>query len=298
MKKLLRILVLFPLLVACENPDEEKEPLADNASLNVATFNIRLATEDDTGVRSWETRRPNVIATIKDNDFDVVGFQEVLTNQQEELRALLPEYSFYFVGRDDGTKGEAVGIAYKKGRFYPLNQICFWLSPTPDAPSNAKEWGGPTDKRVAAGCRLVEKASQKQFWYLVTHLEVGGNYDNVRIKSSEVILEREKAINVSGLPFFVAGGMNTIYPEETSMELLREVFSDTFLEAEEKGVREGPVGTYNAFNPDADMEDELVKQDYIFAKGGYTLNSYKAITTKFDGQYPSDHLPVVINVTL
>ena len=299
MKKLF-LITLLPILFSCSKAAGDNSGMSKKEiNLNIATFNIRLSTTDDTGVRSWEARRSSVVAVIRDNDLDVVGFQEVLEDQQEDLKALLPEYSFYFVGRDDGTKGEAVGVAYRNSRFQPLNHLCFWLSPTPDTPSNASGWGGhPTRKRVAAVCRLIENSSHKQFYYLVTHMETGGSYAGARTKSAELILEREKLLNVNGLPFFVAGDMNTTYPDEESMEVLRTVFSDTFREADDKGVRQGPMGTFNGFDPEADLDNELVMLDYVFAKGDYTLNRYKVIDTRYDGQYPSDHLPIVINVTM
>jgi endonuclease/exonuclease/phosphatase family metal-dependent hydrolase len=91
--------------------------------------------------------------------------------------------------------------------------------------------------------------------------------------------------------------MNPIAPTEVPMRKLREVFSDTFQEADKEGLREGPIGTYNGFNPDANMESQGKRGDYIFAKGDYDLKRFKVIDTKFSGQYPSDHLPVTITVT-
>ena len=46
------------------------------------------------------------------------------------------------------------------------------------------------------------------------------------------------------------------------------------------------------------MESHGKRGDYIFAKGEYDLKRFKVIDTKFSGQYPSDHLPVMITVTL
>lgn len=297
MEKFFAFVLIFLLLSCSHDGGTSENP--KELTLNIATFNIRVLTDEDQDARSWEVRKSNVASTIQDNDFDVVGLQEVLPAQQYDLKNLLPDYSFYFVGRDDGTNGEAVGIAYKKSRFYPLNYLRFWLSPTPNQPSNASAWGGhPTRKRVVAVSRLVEINTRKQFYYLVTHMETGGSYAESRSKSAELIIEREVLLNMDDLPFFVAGDMNTTHPDENSMNVLRGVFNDTFCEAEEKGVREGPRGTYAGFNPDVDLDNEYRMLDYIFAKGDYMLNSYRVIDAKYDGQYPSDHLPVVINVTM
>ena len=115
--------LLFPTLIlalafSCEKPasggtdNNGDNPTEAPDTLNLATFNIRYATSQDTGVKSWASRKASVIASVKDNNFDVVGFQEVLSNQQTDLKNALTDYSFYFVGRDDGTNGEAVVASF------------------------------------------------------------------------------------------------------------------------------------------------------------------------------------------
>ena len=64
------------------------------------------------------------------------------------------------------------------------------------------------------------------------------------------------------------------------------------------GVREGPVGSYNGFNPDVNLETQSRRGDYIFYKGDVKLLGYRCIDDKFDGQYPSDHLPVMADMQI
>ena len=88
--------LLFPALMlalafSCEKPasggtDSTDEDVAVAETLNIATFNIRYATSEDTGVKSWASRKESCFASVKDNDFDVVGFQEVLAKQQADLK--------------------------------------------------------------------------------------------------------------------------------------------------------------------------------------------------------------------
>ena len=302
MKRYLLLPILALLFAcSCEKPakggnDDTAETKAD--TLNLATFNIRYATPNDTGVKSWASRKAACVASVRDNDFDIVGFQEVLSIQQSDLKSALPEYEFNFIGRDDGVNGEAVGIGYLKDRLSVLDGGRFWLSPTPERPSNAQDWGGPTRKRVAVWFKFEDKKTDKQFYFLSTHLEVSEDYLDVRTKSAELIIAKEKEINTEGLPFFVVGDMNPIAPTELSMRKLREVFNDTFQQADAEELREGPIGTYNVFNPDVNMDSPSKRGDYIFGKGNYILRKFKVIDTKYDGQYPSDHIPVTITVTL
>lgn len=298
-------LMALALACSCEKPGnggsqtgEEPAPEVKADSLNLATFNIRYATSNDTGVKSWASRKAACVASVRDNAFDAVGFQEVLPVQQSDLKAALPEYIFMFVGRDDGTNGEAVGIGYRPDRLKALDSGRFWLSPTPNIPSNAQEWGGPTRKRVAVWFKFEDLKTSRQFYYLSTHLEVSEDYLDVRTRSAELIIEREELINSEGLPFFVVGDMNPIAPTELSMRTMRKVFHDTFQQADSLGVRQGPIGTYNGFNPEANLESQSKRGDYIFGKGAYELKRFRVVDTKYDGQYPSDHIPVVVTVTL
>ena len=270
----------------------------ETKNLELATFNIRYGTPKDTGVRSWDARRSSCIACVRDNDFDVVGFQEVLAHQQEDLKRLLPEYEFEFVGRNDGTSGEAVGIGYKKDRVKALESGRFWLSPTPDTPSNSVEWGGPQRNRVAVWIKFEDLKTGKKFYYLSTHMEVGREQAGVRSHSADLVISREMEINREGLPFFVVGDLNPAGQTEEMLLKFRAHFQDTFHLADKLGCRFGPVGTYNGFNPDADLSSEGKKGDYIFGKGKFRLYRYEALTDKYDGQYPSDHLAVSVTVRL
>lgn len=290
-KILLFMTVLFAASIAAAGPKSKKE-------LNLATFNVRYQTPKDTGVRNWDARKSACVACIRDERFDVVGLQEVREQQQQDLREMMPEYAFEFVGRDNGTKGEAVGIAYRKDRLKALESGRFWLSPTPETPSNAMAWGGPERHRVAIWIKFEDLKTKKRFYYLSTHLEVNGQNKNVRSESASLIISKEQEINKEGLPFFVVGDLNPTNQEEEVLVKLRGYFIDSYHKASDDGTRYGPTGTYNGFNPDADLSSPNKKGDYIFGKGKYTLNRYEAVTKKYDGQYPSDHLAVVVNIIL
>lgn len=300
-------LILFPASSCGKQP--EGEPGGDPGTVDppveetgtaarLASFNIRFATEDDTGVRAWDARKASCAKVISRYSFGVFGIQEALQVQQTDLAALLPAYSFYFVGRDDGTAGEAVGIAWLTEKYECRSKGRFWLSDTPDVPSGSLAWGGMSRHRVAAWAVFKDRESGAEFFFLATHLEVGEDYTEVRLKSAELIIEKEKNLNPDGLPAFIVGDMNPIAPTEKSMRKFRETYIDSWQQAEADGTREGPIGSYNAFNPDVNLETQSRRGDYIFYKGDVNLVRYKCVDDKFGGQYPSDHVPVMVDVKL
>lgn len=100
--------------------------------LTMGSFNLRYDTKADTG-NLWVSRAPMIRSLIQFHDFDVLGTQEGLHNQLEDLQAGLSGYTYYGIGRDDGKhKGEYSAIFYKIDKFKLLNSGDFWLSDTPE----------------------------------------------------------------------------------------------------------------------------------------------------------------------
>src|SRR5262245_32702418 len=101
---------------------------AEALALSVVTYNIRYDNPGD-GEDRWERRRDEVARLLRDHDPDVVGLQEALRNQLDDLARSLPAYGEIGVGRDDGkTKGEYAAILYRKDRFKVIDSGTFWLS--------------------------------------------------------------------------------------------------------------------------------------------------------------------------
>ena len=73
----------------------------------IMSFNIRYNNPRD-GEHAWPYRRDHVAALIQFHRADIVGMQEVLRGQVEDLQVLLPEFSWVGVGRDDGKQAGEV----------------------------------------------------------------------------------------------------------------------------------------------------------------------------------------------
>ncbi len=124
-------------------------------TLNVMTWNIRLNTPSD-GINAWPNRKDWVAEIIVKNKVDIAGFQEVLVEQLEDLKARLPEMDVYGVGRNDGKNaGEFTPIFFRKDRFELLDQSTFWLSMTPDKTAS-KGWDAALP-RIASWVKLKDR---------------------------------------------------------------------------------------------------------------------------------------------
>ena len=141
-------------------------------SLTVMSFNVRYGTADD-GDDAWPHRRGHVVATITAAGPDLLGTQECLAFQREELAAALPAFAVIGVGRDDGNEaGEMCASFYRRDRFDLLDHGTFWLSETPDEVAS-RGWDAALP-RIATWLRLRDRPSGRELLWLNTHFDHRG----------------------------------------------------------------------------------------------------------------------------
>jgi len=279
MKKLLYLL-LFPLLIACTN-----KPI----DLNVMTFNIRYDNPEDS-LNNWQYRKDVAAEVIKINDVDLLGTQEVLVNQLNDLKMRLPEYQVIGVGREDGKeKGEYSAIFYKKDRFEEIQSGWFWLSETPEV-AGSKGWDGACE-RIATWAILKERTSGREVFFMNTHLDHVGKI--ARQEGVTLLLNRAKELG-KGIPVIITGDFNS----RPDSEVFRHVtasgeFLDSRLIAEKVS---GASGTFHAFGRIPEEKQEFI--DYIFVTKEFVSNSYEVLPEKRNDIFVSDHMPVVTRLTL
>ena len=117
MRKL--FLLFLPLFAASCGQVKQQAPAPE--PVNVMSFNIRYDNPEDS-LDNWQYRKDRAANAIRFYDVDILGTQEVLHNQLEDLKQRLPEYGVIGVGREDGKeKGEYSALWYKKDRFYLLD---------------------------------------------------------------------------------------------------------------------------------------------------------------------------------
>ncbi|MHC4206894.1 MAG: exonuclease/endonuclease/phosphatase family protein, partial [Planctomycetota bacterium] len=105
---------------------------ADELELRVMSFNIRYGSAND-GENHWKNRKEMVFDVIRNHPSDVVGLQEALRFQIDEIRKEHPIYGEIGVAREDGNnEGEYSSILYRTDRFGVGESGTFWFSDTPE----------------------------------------------------------------------------------------------------------------------------------------------------------------------
>lgn len=263
-------------------------------AIAVMTFNIRYGTADD-GENSWPYRRELVFDVIREQAPDILGVQEALRFQLDELRAAFPEYAKIGVGRDDGLEiGEFSAVLYRAERFEVADYGTFWFSETPDVPSIAVNWGARLP-RVCSWARLVEKESGRAFYVYNVHFSSRSR--EARERSAELLVDRIADRSHSD-PVIVTGDFNSGEDNPAMLYLKGEAeplpplsFRDSFRVLYPSAT---DVGTFNGFKGRSTGE----KIDAILVSPGWKIESAAIISTSRSGRYPSDHFPVVAELRM
>jgi endonuclease/exonuclease/phosphatase family metal-dependent hydrolase len=256
--------------------------------LNVMTFNIRLDTPVDKS-NAWTYRKDFAASCIAFYETDIVGLQEVIHHQLEDLQTRLPEYGALGVGRSDGkTGGEYSAIMYRKDRFEVLESETFWLSEDPKA-VGVKGWDAACERVVTWG-HFKDKQTGKDFYFVNTHFDHRGQV--ARRESSKLLLSKLKEI-AKDKPVIVTGDFNSISTSEV-IGILTDKSSPYHLQNtyDLSPLKYGPESSFHNFGSIPVDKRKII--DYIFIRGNIKTVRHGIIDdVKDNGLYLSDHNPVL-----
>lgn len=270
----------------------QREPDITAQTLSLGSYNLWISNKG-TGEYDWSKRRTVLAQSIVKNKWDIFGFQEANSTIQTELPKLVEQqggkYEWWFVGRDsqDGSAGEALGIAYNPDRFELSDKHFFWLSATPDQMSYG--WDELGYHRIACCAMVTDKLYNKMFLLMVTHAPLAAT---ARAEGAKLIIEREKMYNPEGIPSILVGDMNAA-PDDAASVSFRTHWRDAYQSTEADFVY-GSLATFNGHKLTTDLSQASGRIDYIYTRGDVTLKSYRVDNTVYGNIYPSDHCPVKV----
>ncbi len=257
-------------------------------SVKVMTYNIRYDNPKD-GDNRWDNRREFLTNQIKFYEPDFLGTQEGLAHQVSFIDNALAQYNYIGVGRNDGkSEGEFTAVFYNYKKFNLIDNSTFWLSETPDVPSQG--WDASLNRICTYGL-FENKISKEKVWIFNTHFDHKG--EEARSNSAKLIVEKIKDLNKENYPVVLMGDLN-LEPETEAIQFLSNEFKDA--KTASSKVAFGPTGTFNGFNFDNPVTRRI---DYIFiSKENVGVLKYAVLSDSKDCRYPSDHLPVYAEIVL
>ena len=276
MKKFLIVFTLFTL-----------QSFLSAFEIDAVAFNIRFDNPKD-GENAWPNRKEMVGKWIESESPDVIGLQEALRHQINDIKKVATAYSEYGVGRDDGkSRGEHCTILYLKKRFTLDKKDCgtFWFSDTPEKIAS-KSWGNEIP-RICTWARLIHKKTGKGFYLYNVHYD--HQSQSSRIGASNLIIERISNRKQSNEPIILMGDFNaaeknpaiTVFKEEP----LKLVDTFRVVKPDEKMVK-----TFHGFRGGSFMGGKI---DHVFILPKTAkVRSAEIVRFNKDNRYLSDHYPV------
>ena len=251
----------------------------------VGSYNLRYANTNDIG-NLWQDRAPVIASLIRFHGFDIIGTQEGLRHQLDDLSKMLPEFERYGIGREDGIiGGEHSAIFFNKNKFGLVENGDFWLSETPEKPS--KGWDAAIN-RICSWVKLVEKSSGKSFYVFNAHYDHKGVL--AREESSKLVLKKIQDI-AGDIPAMFMGDLNGDhssgwYKLIASSGHLRDAY-------DRAPIRYANNGSFNGFGNSIEQRNII---DHVFLSSSFNVIRHGILTDTYMGKYPSDHFPVLVEV--
>ncbi|CCB85763.1 MULTISPECIES: endonuclease/exonuclease/phosphatase family protein [Parachlamydia] len=262
-------------------------------------------------VHRWPNRCSRVVELIQAINPDLIGSQELQQDQVEDLLSFLgDEYAFYGKGTLDGKmKGEVNGIFYRKSRFNVDNESVLFMSSTPHTPGKDPY----SFARTLTILELEDFVTGKRFAIANAHVAFGSidsrDY-SVRFMASHISKMAKR------LPVIITADLNTFphrqdikkFPAYDGDYLHRLLTSAGLLNAQNTSLLGflGPLSTYT--NDDGETKKggfdnrflstgtPGVFLDHVYVGGGITVLLHAIEPAKVDQQFPSDHLPVIVDL--
>ena len=297
---ILAIMSLAVMMAACSKTpaeDPQKNQEEDNVTpagpkdytIKVISYNIRVPSSETDPNNNWPVRKVGTPAMLQAQQPTVFGLQEAVTEQIKYIVDNVPGYSYYGVGRDNGSpipgaSGEIMAIFWNDKQVDVHDYGTFWLSETPDRVSFG--WDAAC-RRTATWGVFYHKESKRKFFYVNTHLDHKGA--TAQKEGLKLIVSKIAELNTDNLPVILTGDFNVV-PTDPCVEALRASLQDARVVA--------PVtdtdNTYNAWTP---AGKRII--DYIWFSGFDGIQYYHTLRETYNGvALISDHYPIIAGLVL
>jgi endonuclease/exonuclease/phosphatase family metal-dependent hydrolase len=251
--------------------------------LEVMTFNLRYASRRRPN--SWAQRRRVLGALLRAERPHVIGTQEGLAAQLDDVRAVLGgTHDHVGVGREPGGGGEFTAIFYDTTRLSRTDSGQFWLSDTPDV-VGSNTWAART-VRTATWVRLRDRLTQRELCVVNTHLDHVS--EHARQRSVALIRDRLAAFEPA-LPIVLTGDFNTAARAGNAVYdafVAQAGYVDAWTAAPARGVEYGTCHNYGPLEVGGPRIDWILVTPDVDVRAA-AINGYRG-----GQQCPSDHCPV------
>lgn len=290
------VLVVMLTMIGCQtirNSGNQPLPPAAPDTLRVATYNVHyIILRQQTGawsVGDWDRRKEPMDLAFKTIDADVIGLQEMESFARGDNSTNLtldwlldnnPGYAAAAVG-DPDVFPSTQPILYRSDRLAMLDQGWFFFSDTPDV-IYSRTFNG-SFPAFASWAQFQDQKTGADFRVVNIHTDFASRPN--RIQSVELVADRIKPWIDADETLFVIGDLNARRGDR-----VYDILAET-------GLDFVPVqGSTYHFNRGINLFGAI---DHIGTIGDATrVGAPIVLREKFDGEWPTDHYPVIADYVL
>lgn len=269
--------------------------------IRVVSYNILFSKLDNALplIHKWDQRMLRVVEAILEMQPDVIGVQEMCLDQLEDLLPVL-EKEFSFFGNpveNDQTK-EINGIFYRKDRF-DLIQSFFWKMEVPSFNHLGE----------LVMVQLKDRLTDHSFALFNTHL----CFSKIERRDGEARFIADLLLSKSQeMPVILLGDLNTFpnwlerekFPFLDGEYVLRILKGEILRDAREISLlgHLGPPSTFTNLPSSGETTAFLgtgnpgVFLDHILVSKEFRVLLHAVQPGKVGGHFPSDHMPVIVDL--
>lgn len=280
MHTVFKLILLALFLSGCGSDTQNK------IELRVMTYNILVDLENP-DYDPWTDRLGGIADTIKRHDPDLIGLQEPIQSQVDEILGACPGYSAV---HQDAEFTDAT-ILYRTARFSEGKMNIYWLSPTPE-----EEYSlgfGNILPRMVIRVVLRDEAAGRSFYFITTHFD---NTAPAQDLSAPLFLERTEPL-AEKLPVVITGDFNSNLDSSAYEILVEGTGSSAFkLQNSFDLAPDWSMDTNVDPPPDYDTDHRI---DHIFLAGGdFACDWWVVDITTYppNDRYPSDHFAMAADL--
>lgn len=257
--------------------------------MKVMTFNLRTDFPLDIKNR-WSKRKEIVYELIKNNNFDIIGVQELNNKMFNDIKSNILNYNIVGMPRSDNFFVERNDILVSK-RHKVMEYNTFWLSKNPEK-IGSSVWYSFFPRICTTA--LIKLEDGKLIRVYNTHLDFllprAREYGLKKI--GEYIENQHKK---DDYPAILMGDFNSSPNSKVIKNLIEgKYISKKFISVQESKKEIYDLSTLRNFNG----IKKGLHIDYIFVTEEFNVKNSEIIYYNKEGRYPSDHYPISAEIDI
>ena len=254
---------------------------------SVMTYNIHIENCNEQP-RPWDERKSMVAQVIHSRAPEIIGLQGASLGQTDWLNSALKEYEYYAPTAQNLEMGTDIcPILYARNVYESLDQGTILIGEA-IAKVDSKRHDHPS--RYLNWVKLRHIESQKILFVLNTKISVNAKSDKQKVAD-----RIQESINV------LVGEDTFIFLADLAQSPQSEIINEISKWANDSESNSlVSISDQEATHPGwKKIRKHTGKRvDYIFLSMDIPANSYEVLDVAYDGEYPSDHLPVYCRIRI